>query len=266
MARRLSAIGYQLSVASLVMGLATSCGAGGQRTAPDPRAAAAVLDMDAAEAFEALRQGLLDQRFVRVDFSVEADTGRTADLSGALWLGPQNRAWLRASGTFAGDSVAPGAISDGTRMVYGRDAQTDFSTPVATPPALNNAVVVGFFGMGILHNLAMLTADQPPDHADGGAAAWVTAHDLAWGTPEERGGRTLRPLTFAIQVDAQPSGTAALWLDAETGLPSERTQTVAFPDGTMEVVERYRAWRFARPPVGFVLPPGVPADSTTVVP
>ncbi|MEM8556410.1 MAG: hypothetical protein AAGG50_01085 [Bacteroidota bacterium] len=218
--------------------------------------------MNATEAFETLRQGLLDQRFVRVDVSVTADTGRTADLAGALWLGPQNRAWLRASGTFAGDSVAPSLMSDGVQIVRAQQGLTDFDTPVPTPPALNEALVVGFFGMGILHNLAMLTADQPPDHAEGGAATWVTAHDRAWGMQEERNGQTLKPLTFAIQVEGQPSGTAALWLDSETGLPVERTQTVQFPTGTMEVVERYWNWRFDRPSVGFVLPP-VAADTTS---
>ncbi|MEL7363045.1 MAG: hypothetical protein AAFN13_13310 [Bacteroidota bacterium] len=250
-------------MAVLLLGLAVGCGTNERRAAPNPSAAAAVLDMPPTEAFETLRQGLLDQRFVRVDFSVVADSGRTASLSGALWLGPQNRAWLRASGTFAGQPVSPSALSDGGQMVYGRDGLTDFDAPVPTPPALNEALVVGFFGMGVLHNLALLTADTPPDHADGGAAAWVTAHDLAWGSPEERRGRTLQPLTFAIQVEGQPSGTATLWLDTETGHPVERSQTVQFATGAMEVVERYRSWRFDRPPFDFVLPPAAPADPTS---
>ncbi|MEM8600070.1 MAG: hypothetical protein AAGF99_09120 [Bacteroidota bacterium] len=246
----------------LALLLSVGCKQEARPAAPNPNAAAAVLDMAPAEAFETLRQGLLDQRFVRVDVSVEADSGRTASLSGALWLGPQNRAWLRASGTFAGQPVSPSLLSDGAQLVYGRDRMTDFDAPVAAPSALNEALVVGFFGMGILHNLARLTADELPDHADGAAAAWVTAHDLAWGLPEERSGRTLKPLTFAIQVEEQPSGSAALWLDTATGHPVERTQTVPFPTGTMEVAERYRNWRFDRPPVGFVLPPAAPADST----
>ncbi|MEM6784339.1 MAG: hypothetical protein AAF624_11475 [Bacteroidota bacterium] len=256
------AFGCRLSVLALAVLLSLGCRSDERRAAPNPNAAAAVLDMAPAEAFETLRQGLLDQRFVRVDVSVIADSGRTASLSGALWLGPQNRAWLRASGTFEGASVAPSLIADGLQMVYGRDGMTNFDAPIPTPAALNEALVVGFFGMGILHNLAMLTADQLPDHADGGAAAWVTTHDLAWGSPEERSGRALKPLTFDIQVEGQPSGTATLWLDTATGHPVERTQTVAFPDGAMEVVERYRNWRFDRPTVGFVLPPAVATDST----
>ena len=49
----------------------------------------------------------------------------------------------------------------------------------ATPPALNEAIVIGLTRMGHLHNIAVLTGGLPPDHSDGGAADWVRVANFA---------------------------------------------------------------------------------------
>ena len=98
--------------------------------------------------------------------------------------------------------------------------------------------VIGLTRQGLLHNLAMLTAGRPPDHADGGVAEWVEVVEPQLGPPEVFGEGQARPLEFAITVSDQPVGHATLWLD-DRGLPIERRQVVNFPEGQMRVTERY---------------------------
>ena len=100
---------------------------------------------------------------------------------------------------------------------------------------------MGFTRMGILHNLAMLSAGAPPDRADGGVEDWVTLHDLSAMVPEGPGDVAVA-VGFSITVGGAPAGTASLELDGG-GLPVLRWQTVRFPDGEMRVLERYRSVR-----------------------
>ncbi len=99
------------------------------------------------------------------------------------------------------------------RLMAGADAFSYGSGPELAkgdvPPHLREALLVGLTRMGILHNLACLTGNAAPDHADGGVEAWVTV------------GSFQRP-------------------DGELGGPLTRRQTVRFPMGEMRVVERYR--------------------------
>tara|TARA_R110002073_G_C9008430_1_gene539605 strand:- start:182 stop:454 length:273 start_codon:yes stop_codon:yes gene_type:complete len=83
--------------------------------------------------------------------------------------------------------------------------------------------------MGILHNIANLTADAQPDHADGGVADWVVVHNVE---------KNEQSFTFDIIVSGTPSGSATLALGG-SGDPESRQQTVTFPGGEMKVVETY---------------------------
>lgn len=95
--------------------------------------------------------------------------------------------------------------------------------------------------MGLLHNLAMLSAGLPADHADGGVAEWVEYVEPKLGPAEHHGDGEARPLALQITVSDQPVAHATLWLDDE-GLPVEREQVVNFPEGQLRVTERYTSF------------------------
>ena len=107
------------------------------------------------------------------------------------------------------------------------------------PPQLHQAICYGFTRMGTLHNLARLSFGSPPDHAEGGAAEWVTVSGFTWGEPGRLHGRPATALQFRIAVAGSRDHEATLWLDEETGRPLRRRQTTNFADGPMFVDERY---------------------------
>lgn len=176
-------------------------------------------------------------------------------LTGALWI-EGNAVGVRFEGALAAQPVALHLDVVGGQLQGGKGAGVnDFD--VATPPALGEAVLAGFLGMGLLHNLYRLSVGQPPDHADGGARAWVTTAKHTWGEPTALDGRPARPLWYVMVVDGQPAGEATLWLDRETGLPLMRRVIVRFEGGEMSVVETYTR---------FVVTPVAPAPVTPVTP
>jgi hypothetical protein len=176
-----------------------------------------------------METGLLDATALRVEFQVTATGSLTAEMSGLLLVGGSGRARLEAAGTFGGDPVDVFLVSDGQRMRLSSNGTTVESE---TPPALGEALVLGLTRMGVLHNLARLVAGQAPDHAEGGPDEWILATDF---------GRNGRAITFALEVEGTRTGAAELFVAPVAGVPGERRQTVSFPDGDMEVVERYGA-------------------------
>ena len=208
---------------------------------------------DPARRFEALEARLLDAPELHITFTVTSEGAFPASLTGTLDLGRDSTVALRADGSF-GDAVVDLHLRSDGRVTEGGSGDATFSGP--TPPALREALVVGLTRMGILHNLALLTAAAPPDRAGGGVAEWVQVHEVhdprrpatdpattgadrpaANRAPAERPG--LDGLAFTLHVAGARAGEAVLWLDPATGLPVERHQTVVFPSGRMAVVERY---------------------------
>ena len=202
----------------LVMLLACSAGAGGNSTA----------DADPSAAFTGLEERLLTARTVRLEYRVTATGAFEADLMGALEIeGEAIR--LTSQGHFAGEPAELRLESDGASYTFGNAS----GGGTADQPAhLREAIVIGFTRMGILHNLARLTGAAPPDHADGGVRDWVTVNSLRVDTAAPRS------VSFDLTVSGEPSGSASLELD-ENGGPVRRLQTVAFPDGEMQVIESY---------------------------
>lgn len=196
-------------------------------------AAACVLVLGCSPApedvFADIESRLLAAGNVNIEFRVAAEGVVTADLEGNLALMPDGSVTLTADGTFAGEPAALRLTSQGQRYTYGNSMRR---TLAPRPAELQRALLVGFMRMGILHNLARLSEEQPPDHADGGVNEWVVVDDFEAVRLPEPG------IAFAIVVDGEPAGTAVLNLDP-TGLPFERHQTVQFPNGEMRVTETY---------------------------
>jgi hypothetical protein len=215
-------------------------------------ARAETLSDDGATRFAFLEQSLLSAKQIEFGYRLESTGALASDLGGRASIGHDNTAEIDARGSFGGKTVTLKLTSSGGHLRGGAGDQT---FEVATPPALSEALVVGFMRMGILHNHAMLTAGQPPDHANGAAKEWAVVQNLRVGERSAIDGTQAWPLVFDIVVSGKPAGSATLWLSEETGLPLRRTQRVDFGSNqTMSVSEEYRDFTVQhRQPVDVVM-------------
>ncbi len=194
-------------------------------TASDPVAAVAQVE-----------SVLLAERTVRIEFAITAEGAVSADLRGELLLAPGNLARIDAAGSFDGAAADLQLVSDGVQLVARAGERTSTGD---TPAGLREGLVIGLTRMGLLHNLALLSGGRPPDATDGTVRTWLQLSAYERGLPQGRGGRSVLPVSFDLTVGGEPSARATLYLGAQSGLPSERSQVVRFPQGEMRVTERY---------------------------
>jgi hypothetical protein len=173
---------------------------------------------------------------LRLRFEVTAEGVLAADLTGTLERVADGQITITANGDFAGENQRLGLASDGANMWIGAG---EAITNQRTPAELDEAVIVGFARMGILHNLARLTGGAPPDHMEGGAERWVAIQGVRAGEAETINGRPTGEFEYELLVDGAPSGRGRLWLDLINGLPVRRNLVVEFADGLMTVDEAY---------------------------
>lgn len=188
-------------------------------------------------AFSALERRLLDARSVSFRFEIRAVGAVEAALAGRVVVGPGETARVVADGSFAGEAAAIRLDADNQSM-EGGNGEARFATD--PPVAVRESLLIGLTRMGLLHNLAVLSAGSPPDRADGTVRDWVTYEDVSLG-PEEPtvGAGAARRFRFTVVVGGNPSAIAEVWMDAATGLPVRRVQVVSFPEGEMRVLEQY---------------------------
>jgi hypothetical protein len=201
---------------------------------PSGETGADFLASDPEAAWRQLENRLLESRELELDFDVRAQGAVEVELKGALSMDSAGTVKLHASGVFAGEEVDLHLASDGKSYEFGKAPNLSAGP---TPGHLKEAILIGLTRMGILHNLAMLSAGAPPDRADGGVKNWVTVDGFSLLLPGAPG-KDGNGLGFSMTVDGAPVGTASLELDGY-GLPVARQQTVFFPEGEMRVVERY---------------------------
>ena len=184
---------------------------------------------DAEAQFAELEQRLLQAKNVSMKINITSSGAVSSALKGELRLSEPNQAHVDFKGEFAGNPAEIRLDSNGERM-FGGSADKSFRED--TPPALNEGIVLGLTRMGVLHNLAMLSAGAPPDGTDGQIREWVQARNFSYN-------EATKAIQFEIVVSGTPSGEVELWVDEETGMPKRRKQTVHFPEGDMEVEEVY---------------------------
>ena len=189
-------------------------------------------EADAAAALATLERRLQAADHVEFRYAIESEGEVDSQLEGTMTWTRGGAIELLATGEFAGVAQELALRGDAEQLAALASGEPHWTG--ARPEALIEAVALGFTRQGLLHNLAMLTAGQPPDHAEGGADAWLGVVDPTLSTDED--GR--QAIAFRITVEGQDVGDATLVLDAE-GLPVERRQTVNFPEGQMRVIERY---------------------------
>lgn len=209
--------------------------------APAPEGEPKTVPLDISAELGAIERNLLDLDFA-MRFDIASEGAVASRFVGELRV-VEETITLRASGTFDGKPVELSLSSDGERLRGGNGA-AEISIP--QPPELERAVVIGLARMGLLHNLAMLVGGRPPDHADGGVDAWLTATEVVPGVkvgPDEPSPEAQRQgaqaMSWRIQVEGAHSGDATLWWDPGARLPLERHVVVPFASGEMRVRERY---------------------------
>jgi hypothetical protein len=209
-----------------------------QTNSPERSPAVEVVEVEQTPAseFEALQDRMIGAQRVEFEFEIDSEGALVSHFSGRVRWVRDGEFSVVATGEFVGVPQQLELRGDSTTLttiVAGTERWTG-----ARPPELIEAVVIGLTHMGLLHNLAVLTGGDPPDHADGGAHEWLGAGELEAGPTQQRGEVEAHSLEFAILVSGQAAGRTTLWLDAR-GLPIERQSAVEFPDGEMRVFERY---------------------------
>ncbi len=208
-----------------LLGLVIGCGS---PRPPEPAALGAAPDVQ----FRTLEDRLLGARVVRLAFQITSEGAFVADLRGELEVvAASGEIRLTATGDFGGQPADLGLRSDGQELEVGNGSNRK---TMPAPAELKEALLIGLTRMGILHNLARLTAAAPPDHAEGGVREWVVVDSFAVDTLDRAA------IDFEITVAGKPSGSASLAIDSRGG-PVARRQTVRFAEGEMRVVERYSA-------------------------
>jgi hypothetical protein len=205
----------------------------------------ALAETDATAAFTALEARLLEAEAVDVEFDIRAAGALEAALEGHASVTGPREASLSADGSFAGAGADIELVAQDSGMSGGNGSK---SFDIETPPALSEGLLIGLTRMGLLHNLAVLSAGSPPDKTNGGVRGWVTVEDLVLEESAPIGGIETKAFGFTVIVGGQPSAVARLWVDARTGLPMRRTQVVSFPEGEMRVLEQYPSFRLTESP------------------
>ena len=196
----------------------------------------AAADESAEAALLALEARLLEAQEVSVRFDIRAVGAVQASLAGNAAIGPDGTAEVFADGAFAGSDAAL-RLTAARGTMRGGNGVRGFESE--TPPALSEGLLIGLTRMGLLHNLAMLSAGSPPDRTDGSLRDWVRYADVELGPESTTAGIRSRRFSFTVMVGGQPTAVAELWVDAATGLPIRRVQVVSFEEGEMRVLEQY---------------------------
>ena len=166
-------------------------------------------DCRAQALFQTMERRLLAQMPAQLSVVSHAEGAVQADATTEVSVGPATR--LHSQGTFRG-----------------KPFQKSFDQP--TTPRLRDAVLLGLARMGLLHNVARLSQDLPPEHADGSLRDWLQAVNFR----RVKGG-----VSYTVLLDGKDVGPVTLLIDAKSKLPRKRTQVVHFPNADMRVTETY---------------------------
>jgi hypothetical protein len=205
--------------------VAAACGSsrGAAGGAPSPAPA------DPTCAITALEDRLLAAPEVSLAFTVESTGAVPGVFTGSAHLRGATEAGLRAAGQIHGAPIALELVAD-QRAMRGHGANLGYDLP--TPPDLNATLLRGLVRLGLIHQLAVLSAGSPPDGVDGALVATTHVEGLHTGTEGQ--------LVFDLRVGDALRARVELWLD-DRGLPRRRRQTVSSARGAITVVERYTA-------------------------
>jgi len=129
-------------------------------------------------------------------------------------------------------NVLPGNIAsiDADGELMGKTSTIRYSAN-GTPAQLDHALIVTLVRMGLTHDLYELANNKPPSYAEGGVDEGLKLDQLQWDAKEKK-------FTYHLVVDKKDVGAGELWVGRHD-YPLHRKLTVHFPQGDMQVDERY---------------------------
>jgi hypothetical protein len=150
---------------------------------------------------------------------------------------------FRTSTTGANVSHFNGTINVLSNNFASLDADGELNDKTATirwqangaPAQVSHALTVTVIRLGITHTLAMLAnGAKTIEHAEGGVEPAIQLTDVGWDAKAKK-------FTYHLVVEGKDAGTGELWVGKDD-MPQHRKLTVHFPNGDMQVDERYE-WR-----------------------
>ncbi len=219
----------KLALLSLLAGCAS-----GPR--PVPASATATERLSHAES------ALLGGRNLTGTFEIDSKGENAAHMTGTLELFEGNAMHLVAEGNFKSEPVQLEVDSRDSAGIVRTTTKGPSVSSHRDPPAdkLREAVGLGISRMGLLHNLALLSLDQPLEKTGGGFSEWARPVGTKDGASETINGEPCRRVDFGIEVEGKNMGEASVCIADATGLPLQRNQTVHFPTGEMTLTETFK--------------------------
>ena len=198
--------------------------------------------LTAAERLHFAEGALLEGKNLTGTFEIDSKGENAAHLTGTIELIDGNGLRLMAEGNFKSEPVQVELDSRDPSGIVRTTTKGPSASSHKDPPAqkLREAVGLGIARLGLLHNLALLSLDQPVDKAAGGFADWVKPLAPKDGASDTINGEPCRRVDFGIEVDGKNLGEASMCIADATGLPMQRSQTVHFPTGEMTVSETFK--------------------------
>lgn len=174
-------------------------------------------------------------------FELESKGENEGRFEGTLKLYGENQVFLSADGRFKGEAAQVQLDSrdqDGiNRTVTRGPSASSFRDPPAAH--VREAMMQSLLRMGLMHNVARLTLDQPVDHAEGGFDDYVKAITVTDGGPDAAHGESCQRVNFALEVGGAMMGDGSVCISDMTGLPIARRTNAHFPQGDMTVTESF---------------------------
>lgn len=199
------------------------------------------------EVIAKMEKNLLKIKDRKLKFRSEATGFINAVFEGEIVFRKGNVIDYRTAGKFAGKDHKLFLLCDGKKLSGGAEAKP---FELAAPAELRSGLLIGLTRMGLMHNIARLTGNQPPEKTDGTVQQWLTivepkfAKEPPPDAPQASAAvklknKDLMVVFFDLAVDGKDTADVELWIDTKTNLPSSRTITVRFPQGNMIVNEKY---------------------------
>lgn len=194
-----------------------------------------------------METNLLKIKNRKLKFRLEATGFVNAVFEGEIVFKKGNVIDYRTAGKFAGKEHKLFLACDGAKLRGGAESKP---FEIAAPAELRSGLLIGLTRMGLMHNIARLTGNQPPEKTDGTVYKWLSvvepkfAKEPPVDTPQASAevkvkNKDLMVVFFTLAVDGKNTADVELWIDTKTDLPSSRTITVRFPQGNMIVNETY---------------------------
>lgn len=203
------------------------------------------------EVFDKMEANLMKIKNRRVKFRIEATGALTGTFEGEILFKKGSVMDYRTSGKFLGKDHRLFLLCDGSKLRGGSSSSEKSPFEMDAPAGLRPGILIGMSRMGLMHNIARLAGNKPPDRIDGSVYQWLAVQNPAYAkenppdSPLPRAelkqkDKKLIVVFYKLGVENEKNaGDVELWIDKKTNLPTFRTITVHFPQGDMFVTEKY---------------------------